>query len=84
MDLAQLATQLTFRSTSIHGKLFGELLAAAGGVFEAIPGLVDLNKVAQVTVIDQKSGQAFSAGQRDESILFEPHRELPTDSKETP
>ena len=84
MDLAQLATKLTFRSTPIYGKLFGELLAAAGGVFEAIPGLVDLNKVAQITVINQKSGETFSAGQRYESILFGPHRELPTNPKEMP
>ena len=82
IDLADLASQLTFRSTSIYGKLFSELLAAADGVFEAIPGLVDLNKVAQITVIDQKTGNAYSAGERDESILFGPHRELPSSPKE--
>lgn len=70
IDLANLAEQLTFRSTSIYGTLFSELLAAAKGVFEAIPGLVDLNKVAQVTVIDQRSGAATSAGEPCPSILF--------------
>jgi len=54
MDMAELASQLAFRSTPIYGKLFSELLSAAGGVFEAIPGLIDLNKVAQMTVIDQQ------------------------------
>lgn len=82
VDLADLASQLTFRSTPIYGKLFSELLAAADGVFEAIPGLVDLNKVAQITVIDRKTGNAYSAGERDESILFGPHRELPSSPKE--
>jgi len=82
VDLANLASQLTFRSTPIYGKLFAELLAAAGGVFEAIPGLVDLNKVAQITVIGWRTRNAFSAGERYESILFGPHRELPTDLKE--
>lgn len=69
MDLADLAAQLTFRSTPIYGRRFGELLADAGGVFEAIPGLVNLNKVAQVTVIDRRTGDAFSAGERNESML---------------
>lgn len=84
IDLADLGSQLTFRSTPIYGKLFAELLAAAGGVFEAIPGLVDLNKVAQITVIDRRTGSAFSAGERSESILFGPHRELPSNPKEAP
>lgn len=71
MDLPALAAQLTFRSTPIYGRRFAAVLADAGGVFEAIPGLVDLNKVAQVTVIDRRTGAAFSAGERDESILFD-------------
>ena len=82
MDLAKLAAQLVFRSTSIYGKLFSELLEAAGGVFEAIPGLVDLNKVAQMTVIDRRTGIAFSAGERCESILFGPHRKPEMNLKE--
>ena len=84
MDLGELASQLAFRSTPIYGKLFTELLSAAGGVFEAIPGLIDLNKVAQITVIDQGSGRSFSAGERNESILFGPCRKPETNAKETP
>ena len=84
MDLAELASQLVFRSTPIYGKLFTELLSAAGGVFEAIPGLVNLNKVAQVTVIDQRSGRTFSAGERNEVILFGQHQKQGTDLKEAP
>jgi methenyltetrahydromethanopterin cyclohydrolase len=83
MDLAQLAAQLAFDSTPIYGKLFTELLESSGGVFEAIPGLVDLNKVAQVTVIDQTSGSTFSAGERCESILFGPHRKPELNPKES-
>lgn len=83
VDLANLASQLTFRSTPIYGTLFSELLASAGGVFEAIPGLIDLNKVAQVTVIDQRSGAAFSAGECDESILFGTHPNPEVNPKET-
>ena len=82
MDLSQLATQLTFRSTPIYGKLFTELLSAAGGVFEAIPGLIDLNKVAQITVIDQHSGAAFTAGEPDQSILFDPTQKHGMNPKE--
>ena len=84
MDLAELASQLVFRSTPIYGKLFTELLAAAGGVFEAIPGLIDLNKVAQITVIDQGSGRAFSSGERSESILFSSHQRPEQNAKEAP
>lgn len=84
MDLGELASQLAFRSTPIYGKLFTELLSAAGDVFEAIPGLIDLNKVAQITVIDQRSGRSFSAGERNESILFGPCRKPETNDKETP
>jgi methenyltetrahydromethanopterin cyclohydrolase len=81
-DLGELATQLTFRSTPIYGKLFTEILSAAGGIFEAIPGLIDLNKVAQITVIDQRSGRAFFAGERNESILFGPRQKPEPNSKE--
>ena len=84
MDLAELASQLAFRSTPIYGKLFTELLSAAGGVFEAIPGLIDLNKVAQITVVDQGSGRTFPAGQRNESILFGPRHKPEMDAKEAP
>jgi methenyltetrahydromethanopterin cyclohydrolase len=84
MDLADLAAQLTFRSTPIYGRRFADLLADAGGVFEAIPGLVDLNKVAQVTVIDRRTGDAFSTGERDESILCAMHRAPGANPEEAP
>ena len=83
MDWEPVASQLVFRSTSAYGTLFSQLLADAGGVFEDIPGLIDLNKVAQVTVIDSLSGRSFSAGDRNESILLAALRNAETDSKET-
>ena len=69
LDLAALAARLTFESTPIHGRRFADLLAEAGGVFEAIPGLVDLNKIAQITLIDARNGATFAAGRRDEARL---------------
>jgi methenyltetrahydromethanopterin cyclohydrolase len=70
-SLAALAHQLTFASTPLYGRRFAELLEQAGGVFEAIPGLVDLNKIAQVTLIDTLNGTTISAGARDEEKLRE-------------
>ncbi|MFC2082943.1 methenyltetrahydromethanopterin cyclohydrolase [Candidatus Bipolaricaulota bacterium] len=69
INLAELATNLTFRSTQAYGRPFAELLDEAGGVFEAISGLIDLNKVAQITVIHQRTGETVSAGMRDEALL---------------
>jgi methenyltetrahydromethanopterin cyclohydrolase len=62
VDLAALAEQLTFTATPIYGQRFAESLEKAGGVFEAIPGLVDINKIAQISLIDARSGATFSAG----------------------
>lgn len=70
-DLSSLAKALTFASTPHYGKRFSELLNAAGGVFEAIPGLIDLNKIAQVSLLDVRTGATFSAGARDETLLRE-------------
>ena len=84
MDLPDLAEQLTFRSTPIYGRRFADLLMDAGGVFEAIPGLVDLNKVAQVTVIDRRTGNTFSAGECDETLLREMHRAPGASPEEVP
>ncbi len=70
-DLTQLAEQLVFASTSMYGRRFADLLAQADGVFENIPGLADLNKVAQVTLIHARTGRAFSAGVRHEEKLGE-------------
>ncbi|MGD9676708.1 MAG: methenyltetrahydromethanopterin cyclohydrolase, partial [Candidatus Bipolaricaulia bacterium] len=47
-DLATIARDLTFGSTKARGCLFSTLLADAGGVFEAIPGIRDLNKIARI------------------------------------
>ncbi len=69
--LSPLAEALTFASSPHYGKRFSELLDAAGGVFEAIPGLTDLNKIAQASLIDARTGATFSAGARDETILRE-------------
>ena len=68
-NLQAVADALVFASSPAHGRLFAELLAEAGGVFEAIPGLTDLNKVAQLTVTDRRSGRTASAGTLDAAIL---------------
>jgi methenyltetrahydromethanopterin cyclohydrolase len=68
-DLPALAESLVFRSSPGYGRLFAELLAESGGVFEAIPGLADLNKVAEITVIDRRTGRTAAAGTVDEDIL---------------
>ena len=71
LDVDDLASKLTFRSTPAYGRRFADLLDEAGGVFEAIPGLNDLNKVAHVTVIDRRTGKIASAGARDDALLAE-------------
>ncbi len=61
-DLESLVHQLTFASTPIYGTFFYELLSQAGGVFENIPGLIDINKPAQVTINDLATGRTVHAG----------------------
>jgi methenyltetrahydromethanopterin cyclohydrolase len=68
-DLAAVAEALVFQSSPAHGRLFSELLAEAGGVFEAVPGLADLNKVACITVVDRMTGRVAAAGAVDDDIL---------------
>ncbi len=68
-NLDDVAHRLTFRSSAAYGQLFADLLAAAGGVFEAIPGVADLNKVAEITIVDRVTGVAATAGAIDEAIL---------------
>jgi methenyltetrahydromethanopterin cyclohydrolase len=68
-DLTAIARALVFRSSPAYGRLFSELLAEAGGVFEAIPGLSDLNKVACITVVDRTTGRVASAGSVDVNLL---------------
>ena len=64
-DLESLVHQLTFASTPIYGTFFYELLAQAGGVFENIPELIDINKPAQVTINDLATGRTVHAGSPD-------------------
>jgi methenyltetrahydromethanopterin cyclohydrolase len=68
-DLERLARLLSFASTSIYGSLFHDTLAAAGGVFEAIPDLIHINKPAQVTIEDLSTGRAARAGVKDVALL---------------
>ncbi len=70
-DLDRIAEQLTFGSTTARGRLFSALLAEAGGVFEAIPGIADLNKIARITLVDRSTGRVAMAGSADERILAE-------------
>ena len=83
LDLGGLAERLAFSSAPIYGRRFADLLEEAGGVFEAIPGLVDLNKVAQVTLIDACGGRTFAAGVRDEARLAGWLRGAPLQGRET-
>lgn len=69
-SVSELADQLVFRSCKHHGRLFAELLAAAGGVFEAIPDLTDVNKIAQITVHDVATGAIARAGTIEPQILL--------------
>ncbi|MCX6094728.1 MAG: hypothetical protein NTY63_07925 [Candidatus Bipolaricaulota bacterium] len=70
-DLDRVAQQLTFDSTTARGRLFSALLADAGGVFESIPGISDLNKIARITLVDRSTGRVATAGSVDERILAE-------------
>lgn len=68
-DLAWVAENLAFRSSPAYGRLFLELLSDAGGVFERIPGLDDLNKVAEISVVDRATGRTAAAGAIDDAVL---------------
>jgi methenyltetrahydromethanopterin cyclohydrolase len=68
-DLERLAHLLSFASTSIYGSLFHDVLAVAGGIFEAIPDLIHINKPAQVTIEDLSTGRAAHAGVKDVALL---------------
>ena len=68
-DLERLAHLLSFASTSIYGSLFHDVLAAAGGIFEAIPDLIHINKPAQVTIEDLSTGRTAHAGAKDVALL---------------
>jgi methenyltetrahydromethanopterin cyclohydrolase len=68
-DLENLAHLLSFASTSIYGSLFHDVLAAANGVFEAIPDLIHINKPAQVTIEGLSTGRTAHAGAKDVVLL---------------
>lgn len=70
-DVQGLAQALCFSSTSIYGRFFGDILEEVKGVFMDIPGLIDINKVAQVTINDLNTGRIYSAGKRDVVLLKE-------------
>jgi len=70
-DLGKLAQQLAFESTSIYGRLFCDLLHEAGGVFEKIPDLNDINKPAQITINHLSSGHVSRAGKVDVELLVD-------------
>ena len=70
LHVSKIADQLVFRSCRHYGHLFAELLEAAGGVFEAIPDLTHLNKIAQITVNDETTGSVAHAGAIDPRILI--------------
>jgi len=60
--LDELAHRLSFESASIYGRLFCDVLREAGGVFEKIPNLNDINKPAQITINHLSSGRVSRAG----------------------
>jgi methenyltetrahydromethanopterin cyclohydrolase len=68
-DLERLAYLLSFASTLIYGSLFHDILAAADGIFEAIPDLIHINKPAQVTIEDLSTGRTAHTGVKDVALL---------------
>jgi len=69
--LDELAHRLSFESASIYGRLFWDVLQEAGGVFEKIPDLNDINKPAQVTINHLSSGRVSHAGKMDVKRLVD-------------
>jgi len=63
-DIQKLASDLAFDSLDIYGKLFVELLSEADWDFFKIPNVMHINKLAEVTVIDVRSGRTARAGSR--------------------
>ena len=61
-DIQKLADDLAFDSLDIYGKLFAELLDEAGWDFFKIPNVMHINKLAEVTVTDIRSGRTARAG----------------------
>ena len=69
MDIQKLADDLAFNSLSIYGKLFYELLEQAGWDFFKIPDVMHINKLAEITICDIRSGKTAVAGCKDTEIL---------------
>ena len=70
LALAQkLADELAFRSLSIFGTLFIDLLDQAGGNFFKIPNLLHINKLALAEVYDPESGRTCRAGELRPDLL---------------
>ncbi len=69
LDIQKLADDLAFNSLSIYGKLFYELLEQAGWDFFKIPDVMHINKLAEVTICDIRSGKTAVAGCKDTEIL---------------
>ena len=69
--LDELAHRLSFESASIYGRLFCDVLREAGGVFEKIPNLNDINKPAQITINHLSSGRVSRAGKVDVKCLVD-------------
>lgn len=69
-NIQELARNLCFNSTSIYGSSFFDLLAEANGVFEDIPDLLNIFKVARVTVNEINSGKIYTAGKFNYNLLI--------------
>ena len=65
LDIQKLADDLAFNSLSIYGKLFYELLEEAGWDFFKIPDVEHINKLAEITICDIRSGKTAVAGRKD-------------------
>jgi len=70
-DLQKLTEALSFQSTPIYGEFFSDILDKAKGNFMDIPGLKDINKVAQVTINDVNTGRVYQAGKKNIALLRE-------------
>jgi len=70
-DLQALAEILCFRSTPAYGRFFHDILSEAEGNFMNIPGLKDINKVAQVTINNLHTGRVYQAGNINIALLRE-------------
>lgn len=68
-NIQELAGKLCFSSSSIYGSSFYDLLAAADGVFENIPDLINIFKVARVTINEINSGKIYTAGKFNYDLL---------------